>query len=366
MRINYASNIQFLGTSLQIPGTNTGTDPKKVNSVIFLEKLVPVNSHNLAAVINKNKLVTFRISGTPNPNLIDEIVEYPNFTINKPTTYNLEPLDSLDLLESTPTDINFALKYKAAGEERYTIGIVRFKPTPTSQLLHNYFRVNGELLASSEFVFRTSGVRNAINSSDLLILYEEAIYFWKWQSESNHPYYIHLLPNSVPKFNNFETIRDTDLVIFIKSPTVVKLYSLLKPTSTNLEIANIDPTKPYDFCVNNPTTFTHMAFNHAKNSPYSISTFFYERFTTCGSGGIICDTENLACKAPMILGLDKVCYAIPYTCPNGNLLNACYSTTPLCVRYDSSQNCEQCIYSYILDSLDKTCKCPLSTYEESS
>jgi hypothetical protein len=176
-------------------------------------------------------------------------------------------------------------------------------------------RFNVGLLPTTNFVARTSGIRVNLLDNDLVIQFNDKLYFWKWKSGNQAPYFDKSLPAG---FRNFKTLQDTQQVFFIMTNSSFKYFNPFEPSKVIFELNNIH-IKPFDFCSSPCSDFMDMNLLHQKSDGSSWGFYYEEANVKCPTGTVCFSDGNPAsCPFPKILQ-ENSCVDILY-CPGGNNL----------------------------------------------
>jgi hypothetical protein len=151
--------------------------PQAATSIIFTKEIVVHSTYELAAIINTSQvLITFRLDGSNSPSTIQNLFKFSN--IQSSTSSDITIWGKLLLVESTATSTAIAVHFtenSIATNSRHSIGIIQTHPTPNSAFI-NELKINGNYLDNDNFSVKNSGVRIGLESTKLVILYNENLY----------------------------------------------------------------------------------------------------------------------------------------------------------------------------------------------
>ena len=144
--------------------------------------------------------------------------------------------------------------------------MIQFKPTTADQEIKTFLKIDGQFLNNGSIHYRNSGLKTGAEASDLIVLYNNAFYFWNWQSQYNHPYLIHQLPTVTPSVFKFQPTVSNNSVFILVSQKIIKFYSILKPSANIFEIENTILNRNIDVCISSSIFENHVAVNYKNAS----------------------------------------------------------------------------------------------------
>jgi hypothetical protein len=128
--------------------------------------------------------------------------------------YEIKFFYNLLLVESTPSSTCIGAIIGFTSTNKYMYAIYQIEPTFNKAFV-NYFQVMGDFLESGLIFVRNSGIRNGLESSNLIILYKKTIYIWDWKSGYSHAILTHHMDTLIEDSSNFSTISETESVFLI-------------------------------------------------------------------------------------------------------------------------------------------------------
>ena len=145
---------------------------------------------------------------------------------------------NLILVESTEKSTCVGGIAFVKSREAFTFGIFDIGPT-SDQTVINYFQIGNTFLSSNIFV-KNSGLKNGLESSNLIILYDFVLYIWDWKSGYTNARVSHSL--SEWRIHNpikFEIIPGTESVFFLVGRMRTSIYSINDPRRTIFDFSKL-------------------------------------------------------------------------------------------------------------------------------
>jgi hypothetical protein len=282
-------------------------------NLIFTKEVKVQNKYKLAACVPHADvpfLVHFTLDLSLKQASVHDFIRFDNLSMVN--GFKFKVISVLLLVESTKTSTCVGAKLNL-WNYKYTLGIFQLEPVINGTVI-NFFTVDDSLLAY-DFYFTNSGLRNGLESTNLIIGYNKNIYIWDWKSGSSNAA---VTLKTDQDFRIFKTIPGTEKVFLTSTFRSITFYSPEYPKSN---IFSFSSNNIYDVCIS-PTRSglkKHLAIVHrSEDYPGQIMLSIFEDEVASKTTLIVDSNSNsIACHRIFILDSTQNC-----VCPEGTSLTS--------------------------------------------